>query len=71
MRKKDPGISENTDRTPRNDEPSAHTGNEAKKNDNNGPFTSVKNANASGLGSMGRSEEKLADQTSDDRKQVY
>ena len=71
MRKKDPGITENEDRRADNVEQSPNTREDLEPNSYNPGFTPVKNANASGLGSMGRSEEKLTDQTAEDSSQSY
>jgi hypothetical protein len=39
--------------------------------ENEGGFTEVKNASASGLGTMGRSDEKLTDQSGKEGGNIY
>ena len=73
MRKKDPEFNENIDRSVEKDKtsPAADESNQTDKdNIAKGQFTKVKNASASGLGTMGRSDEKLSDQ-SDNNHDVY
>lgn len=65
MRKKDPEINENVDRKAGSGSSSPVDREPEKNNDAEigaGQFTKVKNASASGLGTMGRSDEKLSDQ---------
>ena len=73
MRKKDPEFSENTDRTADNEKTSQAAGKTGRSdyNTGDGQFTNVKNASASGLGTMGRSDEKLSDQTGNDNSDAY
>ena len=74
MRKKDPEINENIDRTPGSDSASPVEDKPGTYDANpniQDQFTNVKNASASGLGTMGRSDEKIADQASDKSSDVY
>ena len=73
MRKKDPEFSENIDRTAEN-EKTSQAADEISRSDNNADnsqFTNVKNASASGLGTMGRSDEKLSDQSGNSNSDTY
>jgi hypothetical protein len=74
MRKKDPEFNENIDRkagsnnaSPAVDKPEENDAGETGA----GEFTKVKNASASGLGTMGRSDEKLGDQSGNTGSNAY
>ena len=74
MRKKDPDFNENSDRSfdstkrsPAEDESSENVNTDVGASQ----FTKVKNASASGLGTMGRSDEKLSDQSGNSNDDVY
>ena len=73
MRKKDPSINENIDNPGLNNQKLSRDTDpgEAFGEDDPGQFTEVKNASASGLGTMGRSDEKLADQSREDSANTY
>jgi hypothetical protein len=74
MRKKDPEFSENTDRSVEKDLRLTATDEPSTNDDDNlssGQFTKVKNASASGLGAMGRSDEKLSDQSGNNNSGTY
>ena len=73
MRKKDPEINENIDRSVEKDNTSASANDNAQDDNNisNEQFTEVKNASASGLGTMGRSDEKLSDQSGNKNIDTY
>ena len=73
MRKKDPEINENIDRSVERDNTSASANDNAQDDNNisNEQFTEVKNASASGLGTMGRSDEKLSDQSGNKNIDTY
>ena len=73
MRKKDPAFSENIDRGVEN-ETASQAADESINNDqntDNSQFTEVKNASASGLGTMGRTDEKPADQENATNNDAY
>ena len=74
MRKKDPDFNENSDRSfdstklsPAEDESSENVNTDVGASQ----FTKVKNASASGLGTMGRSDEKLSDQSGNSNDDAY
>ena len=72
MRKKDPSINENIDNPGQDDQ--NHPGasdQDASQKDPKGLLTQVKNASASGLGAMGRSDEKLNDQSGQEGSDIY
>jgi hypothetical protein len=74
MRKKDPEFNENVDRKAGADNTSPATDTPGKNDKGEigaGQFTEVKNASASGLGTMGRSDEKLTDQTGSTSGNAY
>ena len=67
MAKKDPSINENTDRGQENDKASSAITDRNNNMDNDvdtGGFTNVENANASGMGSIGRNDENQTVHTS-------
>lgn len=73
MRKKDPEFNENSDRSFDSTKVSSPT-DESSATVNTvgaGQFTKVKNASASGLGTMGRSDEKLSDQSGNSNDDTY
>jgi hypothetical protein len=73
MRKKDPSINENIDNPGRADQNQAGVNDSDPdcREENEGGFTEVKNASASGLGTMGRSDEKLTDQSGKEGGNIY
>jgi hypothetical protein len=73
MRKKDPSINENIDNPGKVDQSQAgvNDGDPGCNRDASRQFTEVKNASASGLGTMGRSDEKLTDQSSQESGDIY